>query len=396
MKPEAAPIDLASLPQPPAQPPATTPNTQVITQDRHTRLSKTETDKNVSLLVTVSPQGTLGDQPPASEPAAKPGTAEQAWVTIKDSNDPAEIERFLASYPKSHQASAARAKLKQMKQQPALPARLAVQADAENAQVTINGRNVGTAPLEVELKPGPYKVRVTQEGHQDWNGRVDLAAGDNSTLTAVLPKKLTVATAPAPTARPAPESIREPEPANGGAEKPAANQEPAPSPAREVQTAKTNEGSNCLSGNCQNGQGTYRHPDGSEYSGEFRNAKMHGQGTYVYAGRGEKYVGEWRNGVINGQGTYYYRSGNRYQGEWRNGRKSGQGTYTYAGGEKYVGDFENDQPNGQGVYYYRNGDRYEGEWRNGHKNGQGVLYENGQKIVGEWRDDQKIRITVEQ
>lgn len=396
MKPEAAPIDLASLPQPPAQPPATTPNTQVITQDRHTRLSKTETDKNVSLLVTVSPQGTLGDQPPASEPAAKPGTAEQAWVTIKDSNDPAEIERFLASYPKSHQASAARAKLKQMKQQPALPARLAVQADAENAQVTINGRNVGTAPLEVELKPGPYKVRVTQEGHQDWNGRVDLAAGDNSTLTAVLPKKLTVATAPAPTARPAPESIREPEPANGGAEKPAANQEPAPSPAREIQTAKTNEGSNCLSGNCQNGQGTYRHPDGSEYSGEFRNAKMHGQGTYVYAGRGEKYVGEWRNGVINGQGTYYYRSGNRYQGEWRNGRKSGQGTYTYAGGEKYVGDFENDQPNGQGVYYYRNGDRYEGEWRNGHKNGQGVLYENGQKIVGEWRDDQKIRITVEQ
>ena len=44
----------------------------------------------------------------------------------------------------------------------------------------------------------------------------------------------------------------------------------------------------------------YRYPDGSEYTGDFRNAKMHGQGTYLYAGRGEKYVGEWRNGAIDG------------------------------------------------------------------------------------------------
>ncbi len=352
-KPEVPAIDLVSLPRPVTQPPTETPtnNTQVIAQDRHTRLSKTETDKDVSLLVTVSPQGTLGEQPPpAPEPAEKPRTAEQAWAAIKDSSDSAEIERFLATYPKSRPASAARAKLKELKRQPGLPARLAVQADVEDAQVTINGRNVGTVPLEVELKPGSYKVRVSQEGYQDWNGRIDLAAGDSSTLTAALPKKLAVATAPPPTRRPTPESVHEPEPADGGVEKPAASREPAPPPAPEPQTAKADAGSNCLRGNCQNGQGSYRYPDGSEYSGEFRNAKMHGQGTYVYAGRGEKYVGEWRSGVINGEGTYYYRSGNRYQGEWRNGRK----------------------------------------------NGQGVLYENGKKIVGEWQNDRKVRITVEQ
>ena len=168
------------------------------------------------------------------------------------------------------------------------------------------------------------------------------------------------------------------------------------SPERQVATLGR-QAPNCLSGNCENGQGTYRYPDGSEYSGDFRNAKMHGQGTYVYAGRGEKYVGEWRNGVINGQGTYYYRSGNRYDGQWRNGRKNGQGVYLYANrGDRYEGQFANDRPNGQGTYYYSNGDRYEGEWRNGRKHGQGVLYEGGQKIVGEWRNDQKVRVQIAQ
>ena len=197
-----------------------------------------------------------------------------------------------------------------------------------------------------------------------------------------------------PKPRPEPEAKPEPKP------EPEPEPEPEPPKSRpaETQTVATATPSaqpNCLRGNCQNGEGTYRHPDGSEYTGDFRNAKMHGQGAYVYAGRGEKYVGEWRNGAIDGQGAYYYRSGNRYQGEWRNGRKHGQGTYLYANGDKYVGDFADDQPNGQGVYYYRNGDRYEGAWRNGRKHGQGVIYESGQRIVGEWQDDRRVRVAVQ-
>ncbi|MBK7982569.1 MAG: protein kinase [Candidatus Competibacteraceae bacterium] len=404
-KPEMPPIELVSPASPATQPPTKAPDTQIIAQDRHTRISRTETDQEVSMLVTVSPQGTLSDQPSATpDSAQKPTTAAQAWAAVKDSSDPAELERFLTAYPKTRQASAARAKLNQLKKQPAPPARLAVRADVEDAQVTVNGRNIGTTPVEVEVKPGSYKVRVSLEGYQDWNGKVDLAAGDDSTLSAALPKKLAAVTAPATarqrTAEPKPQPEPESEPETDDLEKPAVTRNPAPAPtpaptsAREPAT-KAAQGSSCLRGNCQNGQGTYHHPDGSEYSGEFRNAKMHGQGTYTYAGRGEKYVGEWRNGVINGQGTYYYRTGNRYQGDWRNGRKNGQGTYFYAGGEKYVGEFENDQPNGQGVYYYRNGDRYEGEWQNGRKDGQGVLYEDGKRLVGEWRNDQKVRIVVE-
>lgn len=399
-QPEIPPINLVSVPQPPRQPPAAEPRTQVIAQDRHTRLSRTETESGVSLQMTVAPQGILPDRPPeAADIPAKPRTAEQDWAMLKDSNDPTEIERFLATYPKSRQASAARAKLKQLKSQPTIPAQLIVQADVENAQIWINGRKAGETPLRIELRPGSYRVRVSREGYTDWNGKIDLAAGDQSTLTASLPKKLTVATAPPVAARQEPEPVRAPEPVDGAPGKAGAAPEPSSPPAStpQPQTAKALQGTGCLRGNCRNGEGVYRQPDGSEYSGEFRNAKMHGQGTYVYAGRGEKYVGEWRDNVINGQGTYYYRSGNRYEGEWRNGRKNGQGVYYYQDrGDKYVGEFANDQPNGQGVYYYRNGDRYEGEWRNGRKHGQGTLYENGKKIVGEWQNDQKVRITVGQ
>ncbi|MBK8754439.1 MAG: protein kinase [Candidatus Competibacteraceae bacterium] len=384
---KAPPLDLVSVPQPQDRSsPASTSNdteTRIIAQDRHARLSKTETADSVSMQVTVAPQGILdGRSPEPSDATAKPRTADQAWAAVRNSTDPTEIEQFLSAYPKSRQVSSARAKLKQLQQQPSAPGLLKIRANLDDAEVWINGRNVGTAPLEVELKPGSYKVRVRQEGYTDWNGQVDLRAGDESTLSAVLPRKSEVATAKLAT----PPSVSEPE-----SPKPH-----VPDTQTVAKATQPGQSANCLRGNCENGEGTYRYPDGSEYSGQFRDAKMHGQGTYVYAGRGEKYTGEWRNGVISGQGTYYYRSGNRYNGEWRNGRKHGQGTYLYADrGDKYVGDFANDQPNGQGVYYYSSGDRYEGEWRNGRKNGQGILYEGGQKIVGEWQNDQKIRVKVE-
>ncbi|MFO1423996.1 MAG: protein kinase [Candidatus Competibacteraceae bacterium] len=381
------PIDLVSVPQPTEPVPAprlspSEPETRVIAQDRYARLSRTETKEGISLQMTTAPQGILEERPPESGATTAPRTAEQAWAGVKNSNDPAQIQQFLATYPKSRQASTAQAKLKQLQNQPGAPARLFVRADQEDAEVLINGRNVGTTPLEVELKPGSYKIQVRLEGHADWNGQVNLNAGDESKISASLAPKRTEVAAVKPIA-PKPEPEPEPEPPRPRAVEKQPTQAASP----------TSPG--CLRGNCQNGEGTYRHPDGSEYSGEFRNAKMHGEGTYVYAGRGEKYVGEWRNNVINGQGAYYYRSGNRYQGEWRNGHKHGQGTYLYANGDKYVGDFANDQPNGQGTYYYRNGDRYEGEWRDGRKEGQGVLYENGQRIVGEWQDDRKVRVKVE-
>ena len=51
--------------------------------------------------------------------------------------------------------------------------------------------------------------------------------------------------------------------------------------------------------------GTYTSAGGSEYVGEFRDDKYHGQGTYTFAS-GSKYVGEFRDNKKNGQGTIYH------------------------------------------------------------------------------------------
>ena len=53
----------------------------------------------------------------------------------------------------------------------------------------------------------------------------------------------------------------------------------------------------CISGDCENGYGTYM------YSGEWE---------------GDKYVGEWKDGLKNGRGTYTYADGTVDKGLWKN------------------------------------------------------------------------------
>ena len=54
----------------------------------------------------------------------------------------------------------------------------------------------------------------------------------------------------------------------------------------------------CISGNCENGQGTMTWYNGSKYVGEWKNGNQNGQGTLTY-GKGEwegnKYVSEVEN-----------------------------------------------------------------------------------------------------
>ncbi len=144
----------------------------------------------------------------------------------------------------------------------------------------------------------------------------------------------------------------------------------------------------CVSGNCNQGYGTFTTPNGDKYIGEFKDDKLNGQGTYTFS-NGEKYVGEFKDGKKNGQGTYTY-SGSIYVGEYKDGKMNGQGTYTFSNGDKYVGEFKDDNMNGQATYTYSNGDKYVGELKDGEKNGQGtVIYSNGEKYVGEFKDGKK-------
>ena len=50
----------------------------------------------------------------------------------------------------------------------------------------------------------------------------------------------------------------------------------------------------CISGDCNNGQGTYNKTNGDKYVGEFKKGKRHGNGTY-YFNNGEVKKGIWEN-----------------------------------------------------------------------------------------------------
>ena len=78
------------------------------------------------------------------------------------------------------------------------------------------------------------------------------------------------------------------------------------------------------------------------YVGEYKNDKMHGEGTYTYDD-GSKYVGEFNDGNFHGQGTMTYADGDKYVGELKNGNFYGQGTMTYADGSVEKGQWENDK-----------------------------------------------------
>ena len=65
-------------------------------------------------------------------------------------------------------------------------------------------------------------------------------------------------------------------------------------------------------------------PDGSKYSGSFKDGKMHGQGTKTYPD-GSKYVGEWKDGKRHGQGRFTYADGSAYIGEFIAGKEQGSG-----------------------------------------------------------------------
>eukprot|EP00668_Euglena_longa_P002175 GGOE01002517.1.p1 GENE.GGOE01002517.1~~GGOE01002517.1.p1 ORF type:complete len:315 (+),score=31.96 GGOE01002517.1:110-1054(+) len=67
-------------------------------------------------------------------------------------------------------------------------------------------------------------------------------------------------------------------------------------------------------GDRQEGRLTF--PDGSVYSGEFRDNQFHGRGLYLDRTNHCAYEGEWKDGKMHGQGTMTYETGDRWEGRW--------------------------------------------------------------------------------
>ena len=77
----------------------------------------------------------------------------------------------------------------------------------------------------------------------------------------------------------------------------------------------------CISGDCNNGYGTYVYKDGTKYIGNFKEGRAHGQGAcYYVSGDKDRYIGEWANHNYNGKGVLVYKSGKMERGVWQRGK----------------------------------------------------------------------------
>lgn len=78
----------------------------------------------------------------------------------------------------------------------------------------------------------------------------------------------------------------------------------------------------CISGDCENGEGTYVYADGSKYIGGFKDGAADGEGICYYS-TGNKYTGGWKKNTFHGNGTMYFANGEVTGGIWDKGNYLG-------------------------------------------------------------------------
>ncbi|MFM8487671.1 MAG: hypothetical protein ACKOCH_15185, partial [Bacteroidota bacterium] len=81
----------------------------------------------------------------------------------------------------------------------------------------------------------------------------------------------------------------------------------------------TEASAQCITGDCQNGIGTYLFPSGAKYTGHFKNGEINGVGVCYYTNN-SKYQGEWANRYPDGRGTKTYSDGTVRSGLWKKGK----------------------------------------------------------------------------
>lgn len=72
-------------------------------------------------------------------------------------------------------------------------------------------------------------------------------------------------------------------------------------------------GAQCVAGDCQNGNGTYKLPNGDMYTGAWVNGMREGYGRYDWA-NGSYYVGDFKANMLNGRGAFYGVDGRQMAG----------------------------------------------------------------------------------
>lgn len=119
------------------------------------------------------------------------------------------------------------------------------------------------------------------------------------------------------------------------------------------------------SGPIPNGQGVRTNPDGSSYSGQWKDGFPHGQGEWKAPDpSAESYIGEWRRGKKHGFGHMYFANGDTYEGDWKDGKFQDRGKYIYSNGDEFMGIWENGVKV-SGTFYYKDGRISSRKWENG-------------------------------
>jgi hypothetical protein len=66
---------------------------------------------------------------------------------------------------------------------------ISIKSEPSNATILVNGNNVGSTPdTIINLKPGEHQVEVRMDGLDNWSDSVEVTAGKESTVTALLQK----------------------------------------------------------------------------------------------------------------------------------------------------------------------------------------------------------------
>ncbi|CAM9198753.1 unnamed protein product [Discosporangium mesarthrocarpum] len=123
------------------------------------------------------------------------------------------------------------------------------------------------------------------------------------------------------------------------------------------------------------------------YEGEYRDGKRSGVGKMTYP-NGDEYTGEWVNNAMEGEGTYVYKtSGDAYSGTWVASKKVGQGTYQFGADDSVMQGTWVDGSITEGKWIFKDGTVYTGHFKKGRPIGEGVysfasgIVQKGQYVV---------------
>ncbi|HLP14459.1 MAG TPA: hypothetical protein VK177_21190 [Flavobacteriales bacterium] len=143
-----------------------------------------------------------------------------------------------------------------------------------------------------------------------------------------------------------------------------------------------------ISGDCENGFGTFQWKSGNVYEGNWKNGEKHGKGILTFADK-SVYNGEFKDGKRHGKATMKWADGNVYTGAYEDDKRSGFGKMTYSGGGSYEGEWKNNLMHGEGTITWSRGDVHKGTFVEDKMHGYGEAeYFDGRIRKGTWENDE--------